>query len=422
MIICGWNCRAANSPSAVRSLLDLKEHVRPDILFLSETHLSKENAENLRRKLGFDFMSIDESDGRSRGLVMFWKEDNKMISEYVSANFIDIVFETTNGTHWRFTGFYGEPAWEDRQQSWSSLRDLSTRPLLPWLVIGDFNEILYSDEKEGGNPRPARMMQEFRDCLMDCDLHDMGYLGDKFTWSRAEVKERLDRAVCNTEWCTLFPMAATSNEQHHRSDHRPVVVDTEFHDESLIRRRSGGKKFEARWLAEESVNEIVKTAWEKAKLLGIAPSLAQRTSAVHSSLHEWDRTTLKGPKKRIAKLKKELEQLRRGAVTPDSIGRQKEIKVLIENLLEQEEIYWIQRGRANWLMHGDRNTSYFHNAATARKKRNLIRRLLDDTGVWKEGTDLNSHVVNYFTNLFTSEDTGNNAGCWRRCILGSVQL
>jgi hypothetical protein len=99
-------------------------------------------------------------------------------------------------------------------------------------------------------------------------------------------------------------MAATSNEQHHQSDHRPVVVDTEFHNESLIRRRSGGKKFEARWLAEESVNEIVKTAWEKAKLLGIAPSLAQRTNAVHSSLHEWDRTTLKGPKKIIAKLKK----------------------------------------------------------------------------------------------------------------------
>jgi hypothetical protein len=152
MIIYGWNCRAANSPSAVRSLLDLKEHVIPDILFLSETHLSKENAKKLRRKLGFDFMSIDESDGRSRGLVMFWKEDNKMISEHVSANFIDIVFETTNGTHWRFTGFYGELAWEDRQQSWSSLRDLSTRPLLPWLVIGDFNEILYSNEKKGGNP------------------------------------------------------------------------------------------------------------------------------------------------------------------------------------------------------------------------------------------------------------------------------
>jgi hypothetical protein len=34
---------------------------------------------------------------------------------------------------------------------------------------------MYSDEKEGGNPRPARMMQEFRDCLSGCELHDMGF-------------------------------------------------------------------------------------------------------------------------------------------------------------------------------------------------------------------------------------------------------
>jgi hypothetical protein len=72
-------------------------------------------------------------------------------------------------------------------------------------------------------------------------------------------------------------------------------------------------------------------------------------------------------------LQKELEQLRRGAATPESLGRQKEIQVLIENLLEQEEIYWIQREQANWLLHGDRNTSYFHSAATSRKKRNSLR-------------------------------------------------
>jgi hypothetical protein len=142
----------------------------------------------------------------------------------------------------------------------------------------------------------------------------------------------------------IFHRTRGSNEQHHWSDHRPVVVDTEFHDENLIQRRSGGKKFEACWLAEESVNEIVKTTWEETKLLGIAPSLAQHTNAAHRSLHEWDRTTLKGPKKRIPKLKKEFEQLRRGAVNTESIDRQKEIQVLIENLLEQEEIYWIQRG------------------------------------------------------------------------------
>jgi hypothetical protein len=218
---------------------------------------------------------------------------------------------------WRFTGFYGEPAWDDKHLSWSCLRDLSTLYTLPWLVIGDFNEIMYSDEKEGGNPRPLRMMQEFRDCLSACELHDMGHTGDKFTWRRGEVRERLDRAVCNSDWNALFPLASVSNEPHFRSDHRPVLVDIEYFDTHMIRKRPGGRKFEARWLAEESVNEIVNTAWEKAKLRGLAPTLATRTKTVHMDLHEWDRTTLKGPTKHIEKLKKELEQLKKEAMSTE---------------------------------------------------------------------------------------------------------
>jgi hypothetical protein len=42
-----------------------------------------------------------------------------------------------------------------------------------------------------------------------------------------------------------------------------------------------------------------------------------------------------------------------------------------------------------------------------RGRRGIIR-LLDDTAVWKEGEHLKSHVVDYFSHLFTSEDTGNN--------------
>ena len=85
----------------------------------------------------------------------------------------------------------------------------------------------------------------------------------------------------------------------------------------------------------------------------------------------------------------------------DSQARQKEILVLIENLLEQEEIHWVHRGRANWLLHGDRNTSFFHNAATARKKRNQIKKLLDDTGVWLQDSDLKDHIKGYFSNIFS---------------------
>jgi len=46
-------------------------------------------------------------------------------------------------------------------------------------------------------------------------------------------------------------------------------------------------------------------------------------------------------------------------MTDESIAAQKEILLQLELLLEQEEIFWVQLARANWLKHGDKNTSFF---------------------------------------------------------------
>ena len=68
---------------------------------------------------------------------------------------------------------------------------------------------------------------------------------------------------------------------------------------------------------------------------------------------------LKAPVRRMKKLKKELEKVRRSPMTNENLARQKELLLNIELLLEQEEIYWVQRARANWLKHGDRNSGFF---------------------------------------------------------------
>jgi hypothetical protein len=76
----------------------------------------------------------------------------------------------------------------------------------------------------------------------------------------------------------------------------------------------------------------------------------------------------------------------------------------MENLLEQEELYWLQRGRVNWLKHGDQNTAFFHHSASARRKRNFIKCLKNDQGVVVEDQgQLCSLDATYFEHLFTSE-------------------
>ena len=44
---------------------------------------------------------------------------------------------------------------------------------MPWLCVGDFNEICH--EKLGGRLRPLRQMKEFRDVLDECGFRDLGF-------------------------------------------------------------------------------------------------------------------------------------------------------------------------------------------------------------------------------------------------------
>ncbi|XP_072146497.1 uncharacterized protein [Setaria viridis] len=132
--------------------------------------------------------------------------------------------------------------------------------------------------------------------------------------------------------------------------------------------------------------------------------LMSKLNQVHSDLHEWDRKVLKKPVQRMKKLRRKLEVLKQGSQTDEFLSAQKEILLQIELQLEQEEIYWVQRARANWLKHGDRNTNFFHQFASSRKKRNLVKGLVDDQGIRHEDIDtMGAMVKDYFGTLFTRE-------------------
>ena len=53
---------------------------------------------------------------------------------------------------------------------------------LPWLVIGDFNEAIWSFEHMSLTPRPEAQMAAFRDVLMNCELIDLGFNGAPYTY------------------------------------------------------------------------------------------------------------------------------------------------------------------------------------------------------------------------------------------------
>lgn len=176
-----------------------------------------------------------------------------------------------------------------KYKTWQLMEDLSRHQQnnQAWICAGDFNEVLYQHEKEGGVQRPQGYMDRFMQALEACELHDLGFEGDVFTWRNKETKgdthirERLDRAVANFEWLERFPLVHVKNGDTYHSDHRPVVITTE---EVQVLRRPNAQlifKFESNWLHEEEFKRVVEEGWES---VGSSESLSAKVKGVAASL------------------------------------------------------------------------------------------------------------------------------------------
>lgn len=66
----------------------------------------------------------------------------------------------------------------------------------------------------------------------------------------------MDQGVANAQWNILFLEAQLVNGEMVKSDHHPIIVET-YCGSGKPFNREGPKRFEARWLKEETVEEIV---------------------------------------------------------------------------------------------------------------------------------------------------------------------
>jgi hypothetical protein len=324
-----------------------------------------------------DFKIINPSNGRSGGLILFWKREVQIDLLFSAPMYIDVKINEGPNKEWRFTCIYGEARWDDRYKTWDKLHELKSNSSLPWVILGDFNEILYSHEKEGGNPRPHGYMQGFRDDLTDCELEDLGFSGEAFTWKRGRLRERLDRSVAFGPWINMYPGAKLQHLGFVRSYHRLILLDTDYQE--ILNTGPRLKRFEAKWLRESQFRKVVQCAWDEAASVS-EDGVLGRLSRMHDSLHAWDSQVLPKPKRCLRKAQRELEKAMNDPILDENETKAKEMADLIELLLEQDEVYWAQRSRANWLQFGDRNTSFFHNFASAHRKKNRITKLKNDDG------------------------------------------
>ena len=62
---------------------------------------------------------------------------------------LDAIITEGDDNPWRLTCIYGEAKVAERFKTWDMLKFIRSSSYLPWMCIGDFNEVLHQNEHEG---------------------------------------------------------------------------------------------------------------------------------------------------------------------------------------------------------------------------------------------------------------------------------
>jgi hypothetical protein len=327
---------------------------RPVMVFLMETLLCNKKAEFFRIKLQFDYMFVVDKVGRSGGLILLWNNHTNVTIHNFSRRHINaIVTIGRNEVPWKFSGFYGHPIISKRFESWGFLRHLSGLSPTPWLCMGDFNEIVSMSEIKGSTIRARKQMEEFRNALANCQLCDLGFNGPKYTWNNGRegatfTKERLDRAVANSEWRMMFENVKVQVMARRSSDHHPLLLN--FNDNNnVVRGKKGMFRMDANWAKRADFVETIKKTWAGGgDRKDPWRNLKGKMAKCQKTIKVWVRKAIQNAEIQIQEKSQELVNIQ----MEDGESARKEearLKGEIQDLLDQEEGKWKQRAKEDWL-------------------------------------------------------------------------
>ncbi|XP_074265047.1 uncharacterized protein LOC141587463 [Silene latifolia] len=256
-----------------------------------------------------------------------------------------------------------------------------------------------------GGSRPQRQMNNFHKAVDECGLRDVPWEGYNFSFDNGQVGDAnrqcmLDRAMCTAPWIELFPYAKLIYMSREWSDHAPIKLVLNRREVGMVMSRPF--RFEQVWVGEAGCLEAV----ERGVARG-GGDLGGMLNECMMELQKWKKFNIRKVGRMIQRKRNQIAKLNEGIRTEETVKRRKKLVAEVAELNRQEEQYWRQRSRALWLKDGDRNTKFFHLRAGERKRKNHIHKLIDDTGVVREGNEAIACVANdYFRSLFSTSNPG----------------
>ncbi|KAH7846943.1 hypothetical protein Vadar_019991 [Vaccinium darrowii] len=336
-----------------------------------------------------DCIQVVDPVGIAGGLAVLWKQDLNVRLIRRSSFFIEVVIiNDVTGREWHLINLYANSIDRVRKEQWAELKRHRQQTVGDWVLWGDFNDLLWDDEKRGGRQREVWALRAFREFVTDMEAIDLGFSGYPVTWVNRRfgnglIQERLDRVLVSPGWRMKYDKAQVKHLFAVGSDHAALLLDTD--PPNYMGHRHF--RFDSRWTTDSESYEVVKRGWNMQSKGSKMFQLFQKIKNCRYELRSWSKGKKFNARKKINETQAQLQAIREGCVP----GEPHQIRALEKELgvaWEQEEAFWRQKTRANWMVKGDRNTSFFHAKVTQRRRRNTISGIQKADGEWCEEPEM----------------------------------
>jgi ribonuclease HI/exonuclease III len=412
MKLTSWNCRGLGSKKKEDAIRDLIKTSRTDILLIQETKMSQQDSLTVLKNAWSSSKGVaDNARGASGGLCTMWNSSK-----------LDLIHSDTR-MHWICTqllhkesgqtvslfNIYVPQHIDEKRNCWHSIQDyLSENELENIILGGDLNVTLSTEEKRGGSivRDPAREWVE--DLMSTWDLMDIKPSKGRYTWTNKRVgpghiAARLDRFLVQSSFLMLGLIITSDILPNSTSDHKPIALEIK----KELNQGPIPFRFNPAWLQHKDFRSIVTKVWTS-KINGSAYHVwEEKLKRLKFELKSWAKNKADPTATRLESQKQlEIHQLalERKEITHQDIIVEEHLQSQWHKHCREEESYWRQKSRSLWLQEGDRNTTYFHKQAEARKQFKAVTQIQDQNSTITEPEAIRNAAFETFKNLYTEKE------------------
>jgi len=243
-----WNVRGLNKSSKHSVVKKWLEGQKFQFGCLLETRIKESKMSWVSSTLFSNWSLLTNYEYNSRGRIwVLWRDSVRLTPFYKSGQMITCAAKLAESDEEFFCSFvYASNFPEERKVLWGELRDHFDSPIIsskPWLIYGDFNEILDMAEHSRAevNPVIPSGMRDFQSVVNYCSFTDQTSHGPVYTWCNKRendlILKKLDRVLVNEKWTQTFPQSYNVFEAGGCSDHLRCRISIIATDATLLRKR-----------------------------------------------------------------------------------------------------------------------------------------------------------------------------------------